>query len=51
LVLLRDDDTKRFTTAQWKSLGSVAKMVKVNGGQVFDNLKSASIYMKNKKGV
>jgi len=47
-VLLRDDGEMRFTTGQWKSLGAVAKMVTRNGGQVFDNLKSAAIYIGGK---
>jgi len=45
LVLLRDDGDLRFTEGQWKSLGAVAKMVKKNGGQVFDHLKSAARYI------
>jgi len=45
LVLLRNDDQERFTEGQWKSLGMVAKMVKRNGGQVFDHLKSAAVFM------
>ena len=45
LVLLRDDDDLKFSEDQWKSLGAVAKMVARNGGKVFDNLKSASLYM------
>jgi len=45
LVLLRDDGKEKFTKSQWKSLGAVAKMVKSNGGNVFDNLKAASLYM------
>jgi len=47
-VLLRDDGEERFLTGQWKSLGAVAKMVTRNGGQVFDNLKSAAIHISNK---
>jgi len=42
MVLLRDDDGSKFTEGQWKSLGSVANMVKRNGGQVFDNLRLAA---------
>lgn len=42
LVLLRDDEGKRFTKAQWKSLNAVARMVKHNGGMVFDSLKHAA---------
>lgn len=45
LILLRDDGDQKFTEGQWKSLGSVAKMVLSNGGQVFDNLKSAAVYI------
>ena len=46
LVLLRDDnDGLRFNEGQWKSLNSVAVMVKRNGGHVFDNLKAASLFM------
>jgi len=45
LILLKNDNYLTFDKAQWKSLGAVAKMVKSNGGQVFDNLKQASIYM------
>jgi len=47
LVLLRRDGELRFTDGQWKSLGAIAKMVLLNGGQVFDNLKSAALYMNN----
>ena len=45
LVLLRDDGKDHFNEGQWKSLGSVARMVKLNGGQVFDHLKSAALWM------
>lgn len=45
LVLLRDDGDQKFTHGQWKSLNNVARMVKGNGGQVFDNLESAAIYL------
>ena len=45
LVLLRDDETEHFTDGQWKSLGAVARMVKRNGGMVFDDLKMAAIKM------
>jgi len=48
LVLLRSDGEARFSQPQWKSLGAVARMVKRNGGQAFDNLKSASLYMAGK---
>lgn len=45
LVLLRNDGKNRFDDRQWKSLGAVARMVKRNGGQAFDHLKSAAIWM------
>ncbi len=45
LVLMRDDGDERFTDGQWKSLNAVAKMVKRNGGMVFDNLKQAAVGM------
>ena len=47
LILLRNDGDLHFGQGQWKSLGAVAKMVTRNGGCVFDNLKSAAIYMNN----
>jgi len=50
LVLLQNDDSLRFTDAQWKSLGSVARMVKENGGQVFfDSLEAAADYVNNRE--
>jgi len=45
LVLIKGDGEKVFLKGQWKSLLAVARMVKENGGQVFDDLRSASIYM------
>ena len=45
LVLLRDDAKLSFDEGRWRSLGAVARMVINNGGQVFDDLKSAAIYM------
>ena len=45
LVLLRDDEDAKFTEGQWKSLGAVARMVKRNGGMVFDDLKMAAVKM------
>jgi hypothetical protein len=47
-VLLRDDEDKRFSEGQWRSLDSVARMVKANGGKVFENLKSAAVYIGGK---
>jgi len=44
-ILLRDDMTYHFNKSQWKSLNSVAKMVKQNGAKVFDSLKEAANYM------
>lgn len=43
LILLRLDGEQRFTDAQWKSLGALARMVKKNGGMVFDDLKDAAV--------
>lgn len=48
LVLLRDDGDQKFTQGQWKSLGALARMIRSNGAQAFDNLKSAAIYMNGK---
>lgn len=48
-VRLRDDGDNRFDDGQWKSLGAVAEMVERNGAMVFDNLKSASIYLNKVK--
>ena len=45
LVCLRDDDTHRFDSGKWKSLMAVMSLVKRNGGLIFDNLKSAAIWM------
>lgn len=42
LVLLKEDDGEKFTEGQWRSLGAVARMIVLNGGQVFDNLKEAA---------
>ena len=47
LILLRDDGSLSFDSGQWKSLGAVARLVGDNGGQVFDNLKSAANYLNN----
>lgn len=49
LVLLRDDGDWRFSSAQWKSLGAVARMVIRNGGNAFDSLKAAAVYIRDKK--
>ncbi len=48
MVILRDDDQHRFTDSQWKSLNAVARMIKSNGGKVFDTLHSAAIAMAGK---
>jgi len=48
MVILKKDDNLCFDKGQWRSLCAVARMVKGNGGQVFDNLKSAAIYMNNR---
>jgi hypothetical protein len=48
LVLLRSDEDDYFTNEQFKSLDAVAKMVKLNGGQVFSDLESVAKYMNDK---
>ena len=48
-VLLRDDEGLHFDKGQWRSLSAVAKMVTRNGGQVFDNLKAAAIYIREQE--
>ena len=45
VVVWRDDDEYKFNEAQWKSLYNVVKLVKRNGGTVFNNLKEAAVYM------
>jgi len=51
LVLLNseivDDWPCMFDIGQWTSLQAVARMVKSNGGQVFENLVNAAHYMNN----
>ena len=49
MVILRYDGKEKFEYGQFKSLIAVAGLVERNGGEVFDNLKSASIYMRDKK--
>jgi len=44
-IQLRKDDDKEFTDGQWRSLGAVAKMIASNGGNIFDNLKSAANFI------
>ena len=44
LVLLKEDGIS-FTVGQWRSLSSVSKMVKKNGGRVFDSLRMAAQFM------
>lgn len=46
LVVLNSDKNIVFSDAQLKSLGMVSNMVVDNGGKSFDNLKSASNYIK-----
>jgi hypothetical protein len=47
MVLLKDDGKEKFSKSQWKSLCEVMKMVKRNGGQIFDNLYDASCWIKS----
>lgn len=44
-VGLHDDGDKKFTEGQWKSLETVAEMVRRNGGAVLDSLKSAALHL------
>ena len=44
-IILKNDDSQKFTDAQMKSLKAVVKMVKRNGCQFFDNLESAAIWI------
>lgn len=44
-VLLKSDDGFHFTEGQRRSFAAVANIVSKNGGRVFDNLKSAAIWM------
>lgn len=44
-VCLATDDNTKFMENGLKSLKQVGKMVKENGGQVFDNLKDAAKWM------
>ena len=50
-VLLRSDGDLNFKDAPWKSLQAVGKMVLKNGGEVFNNLKSAAAYMNTRNSV
>jgi len=45
LVLLREDDGEKFSPGEWRSLIAVTKLVERNGGQVFESLKLAAMYM------
>lgn len=42
---LKDDDGKKFNETQIKSLDMVKRMVKENGGQVFDNLNDIAKFL------
>jgi len=44
LVLLKDDGLT-FSEGQWKSLESVARMIRSNGGGVFYDLEGAASYL------
>lgn len=45
VCLLKEDDNKQFTDAQWKSLYQVGEMAKRNGAQVFYNLEDVAKYL------
>lgn len=49
LVILKRDGDLEFKYTMWKSLMAVAKMVFKNGGNVFDDLKSAALFMNGLK--
>lgn len=49
MVMIRYDGKEQFEKGQWRSLSAVASLVKSNGGHVFDNCKSASVFMRDKK--
>lgn len=51
LGLLREANGVRFDDVQWKSLQSVSKMVKANGGRSFDNLPDIAKYLNRSKNV
>ena len=44
-IILRTDDDEIFTDTQWKSLVAVAAMIEKNGAKVFNDLKSAAIWI------
>jgi len=50
-VGLKEDGDEEFDKGQWKSLGQVSRMIKENGGQVFESLKLAANYMNKKAPV
>jgi len=47
-VVLKTDGNMKFSDGQIRSLKSVAKMVKSNGGQTFDNLKFAALWLNSR---
>jgi len=47
LVILREDEEKRFDDGKWRSLDAILQMVGRNGGSVFTDLKSAAININN----
>ncbi|WP_124067523.1 nucleoside 2-deoxyribosyltransferase domain-containing protein [Clostridium sp. E02] len=49
LCVLKKDGELTFSKWQMKSLGQVARMVKSNGGQCFDNLNDVAGYLNAKK--
>ena len=46
-VTLQKDGDNEFSEGQWKSLCSVASLVKDNGALVFDNMKDAATSIAN----
>lgn len=48
-ILIHCDGNHVFTYTQWKSLKATAKMVEINGGEVFYNLEDAAAYMNSRE--
>ena len=47
--ILEEDDNKKFDKTELKSLKQVSKMIKDNGGNVFDNLKDVANFLNNQE--
>jgi len=49
LCILREDEDKKFTKSQFKSLIRVARLVKNNGGKIFCDLNKVADYLNSFK--